>query len=78
MRWQDIVISLCQTGFIFALIPSLRSRSKPAVATSISYVVMLSAIGTSLLTLELWLSAATAYAGVVPWLILAVQKYKQK
>jgi len=74
MRWQDIVIALCQIGFIFALWPSVRSRHKPALYTSLGYVVLICAISFCLLTLHLWLSAATAFAGAVEWLILLIQK----
>jgi heme O synthase-like polyprenyltransferase len=77
MRWQDIVISICQTSFLVALVPSIKSNHKPAVTTSVMYAILLCVIAFSLATLHLWLSAITALAGAVPWFILALQKHKQ-
>lgn len=74
MRWQDIVISVAQVCFIFAMLPSIRSNDKPAVATSVMNVILVSTISFSLLTLHLWFSAATAVGIAVTWAILAIQK----
>lgn len=72
-----MVISLCQLGFVFALIPSIRSRDKPALATCLVSVVLVCIISTSLLTLKLWFSAGTGFAIGVCWVILSYQKLKQ-
>lgn len=76
MRWQDVVISITQLCFIFAMIPSIRSNDKPAVATSVMNVVLVGIIAICLLTLRLWFSALTALAVAITWGILAVQKTK--
>jgi small-conductance mechanosensitive channel len=76
MRWQDIVISIAQTGFIIALLPSIRSKQKPVLFTSISYTVLICAICIALLSLHLWFSTLTAFAGAIEWAILAVQRIK--
>ncbi len=76
MRWQDIVISVAQLCFIFAMLPSIRSKDKPATATSIMNVVLVCTIAACLLTLKLWFSALTALAIAVTWAILAIQKIK--
>jgi hypothetical protein len=76
MAWQDIVISIAQLSFIFALLPSIRSKDKPATATSIMNAVLIFTIATCLLTLKLWFSAASAYIVTIAWVILAVQKIK--
>ena len=76
MQWQDIIISLAQIGFIFALIPSIRSKNKPSLATSVMYASLITLIAFCLLTLELWFSALTAALGATAWVVLAVQKIK--
>ncbi|HSX53541.1 MAG TPA: hypothetical protein VLF90_04215 [Patescibacteria group bacterium] len=58
------------------MLPSIRSDDKPAAATSIMNVVLVSIIGTCLLTLRLWFSALTAVAIATTWGILAFQKIK--
>lgn len=76
MRWQDIVIAISQIGFMIALVPSIRSKQKPILFTSISYSVLICAISLCLLTLHLWFSAATAFGGAVEWTVLAAQRLK--
>jgi hypothetical protein len=76
MRWQDIVISIAQLCFIFAMLPSIRTKDKPAAATSVMNVILVCIIAVSLLTLELWFSALTALAIAATWAVLAVQKIK--
>ena len=76
MRWQDIVIALAQICFIFAMLPSIRSKDKPATATSVMNVGLVSIITICLLTLRLWFSAATALGVAIAWTILAAQKIK--
>ncbi len=78
MRWQDIVISIAQVCFIFAMLPSILSKDKPALATSVMNVVLVSIIATSLLTLHLWLSGLTAIGIATTWAILAAQKIRLK
>ncbi len=74
MRWQDIVISIAQLCFIFAMIPSIKSNDKPALATSVMNVLLVCTISFCLLTLHLWFSALTAITIAITWAILAVQK----
>jgi hypothetical protein len=74
MRWQDIVISIAQLCFVFALIPSIRSKDKPAASSSIMNIVLLAIINTCLLTLQLWFSAFTGCLVMIAWLVLAIQK----
>lgn len=78
MRWQDIVISIVQIGFVIAMIPSITSKNKPALATCVMNVVFVCIVTFCLLTLELWLSAVTAAAVAFTWGILAVQKINDK
>ena len=74
MRWQDIVIAVVQVAFVFSMLPSILSKSKPALITSTSNVVLVLIITFCLLTLKLWFSAASALAIAITWGVLAVQK----
>jgi len=78
MQWQDIIISLAQICLFFALIPSLRSKDKPALSTSASTSFLLGVIAICLFTLELWFAGITAAMVSVAWAILAIQKIKLK
>lgn len=78
MAWQDIVISVCQLLAVFSLLPSILSDDKPALKTSVMNVVLVSLICFSLFTLGLYFSAATAFAIVISWSVLAYQKYATK
>lgn len=75
MRWQDIVISVCQLLFVVAMVPSIRGKDKPALATSLMNVALVMAIAVSLLTLKLWFSTFTALLVAGSWALLAVQKF---
>jgi heme O synthase-like polyprenyltransferase len=76
MRWQDIVIAVAQVCFVFAMLPSIVSKDKPALATSVMNIVLVLTITFCLLTLRLWLSAITACAIAATWSVLAIQKYQ--
>jgi len=76
MQWQDIVISVAQIGFVFALIPSIKSSDKPSITTSAMYASLVTIITICFLTLHLWFSALTAAMGAISWMILVVQKYQ--
>ncbi len=74
MRWQDIVISVCQICFVIALIPSIRSHHKPAYATSLMNAILVSVVTFCLFSLGLWFSGITAAMVGVTWAVLAIQK----
>ncbi len=76
MRWQDLVISVCQLFFVIAMIPSIRSNDKPALTTSIMNVILVAIITVCLFTLKLWFSSFTAALVGLTWSILAIQKRK--
>lgn len=78
MIWQDIVIAGAQTLMIMALVPSIISESKPALPTSLMYTFLVFAITISLLSLGLWLSAITAAVNALEWLVLTIQKLKNR
>lgn len=76
MKWQDIVISICQIFFVVAMIPSIRSSDKPALTTSVMNVILVSIITVCLFTLKLWFSSFTAAMVGLTWSVLAIQKHK--
>lgn len=76
MVWQDYVISFAQIGFIIALIPTLRSKSKPPKATSFMTVALLTIITFCFLTLHLYFSAITAFAIDITWATIGIQTLK--
>ncbi|HEX5744574.1 MAG TPA: hypothetical protein VFX84_03965 [Candidatus Saccharimonadales bacterium] len=76
MVWQDYVIAVAQIGFVIALIPTLRSKNKPPVATSFMTVVLLTVISFCMLTLHLYFSAITALAIDITWLTIGIQTLK--
>ncbi len=74
MIWQDVVIMLGLFGFVIALIPSIKSKSKPAKNTCMAMAAILVAISVSLATLNLWLSFSAEMLNIAAWLILYFQK----
>jgi hypothetical protein len=74
--WQDTVIAICQFLFVVSLIPSVRSKDKPALATSLLSAVLVAIITATLFTLKLWLTTISAAMICVLWSVLAWQKYR--
>lgn len=75
MSWQDVVLLICQIVFAIALFPSILSKNKPALTTSVLNTVFLYIIFLVNLTLNLYGFAAGIFIVATLWLILAVQKY---
>lgn len=71
--WQDVVMAII--GFIFAvaLWPSVRSKEKPALASSILTGTGLLIMCVCYATLGLWLAFSSSILTVIMWYILAVQ-----
>ena len=76
MVWQDIIIAAAQIFFIVALIPSLTTKDKPALTTSVMNTILVWSIAATQCTLHLWFSAVTAGAIGIGHATLAVQKAK--
>lgn len=75
MSWQDIVLTTCQFAFIIALLPSIYSKDKPALTTSVMNGTFLVIIGIVDLSLNLVGAALGLFVTATLWLVLAVQKY---
>lgn len=78
MPWQDWVLGMGQLLFFIALIPSIRSPHKPALATAVMTALALTAFVFTFATLGLWFSGATVFLAAIGWYILAYQAYKQQ
>lgn len=61
--------------FIVALAPSVLSKHKPALITSLLTGTVLSIYAIVYVTLSLWLTTVTVALTSLTWFILAYQKY---
>ena len=75
MPWQDIVIAIGQWIFLFALFPSILSKDKPALTTSISTGIVLMVFTITYVLLSFWASAISTFLVSAGWFTLAIQKY---
>jgi hypothetical protein len=75
MHWQDPVLTAAQAMFILALFPSILSKDKPALATSLLNGAVAACIGLVYVSLSLWFAAISAALNSILWLVLAAQKY---
>jgi hypothetical protein len=76
--WQDYVISVGSFFFIVALIPSIISKDKPSLLTSVTTALILFIFSMTYVSLSLWFAATTTAGTSICWSILAMQKYRQK
>jgi hypothetical protein len=74
-QWQDVVLAISILGFNFALIPSLFSKSKPALSTSILTAFLQLAVMIVYISLSLWYSAAMSFINFALWSALAGQRF---
>lgn len=78
MQWQDSVLATGQFVVASALIPSIFSKDRPALATSLMFGTVLSVFAFTLATLKLWLSVIPMTITAILWFILAYQKYQMR
>ena len=76
MQWQDIAISVAQWVAIVAMLPSVFSKDKPALSSSLLTVGSVIVFFVSYLTLGLFVSALSAAVLLVTWLVLAYQQWR--
>jgi len=74
MIWQDVVISVGVFVLMVALIPSLRSKNKPAKTTSLLTGVILTVYFVCFATLGLWLAAISELVLAIMWFALSIQQ----
>jgi len=75
MLWQDGVLTGGSIIFVIALVPSVMSKDKPALSTSLMTGSVLIVFAFVYLTLSLWFSAVTTAITGMLWFILAAQKF---
>lgn len=76
MSWQEIVLAAGQVIFIIALLPSIFSKDKPEIWTSILTGAVALSISITYTTLSLEAAAISAFFNFVAWSILAIQKLR--
>lgn len=77
MHWQDIVLGVGNFVLVLALLPSILSSSKPAIATGIMSAAALLSFGVVYVSLHLWFGAAMVSLSGLLWIVLAIQKHRQ-
>ena len=73
--WQDYIFTGGSVIFIIALLPSVLSKNKPALATSLTTGTTLFVFGILYATLHLWLTAVLTWAISSLWYTMAVQVF---
>ena len=76
-RWQDIVLAVGSLIFAFALLPSVFSKHKPAVWTSLLTASVMAVFSVTYASLSLWYTASTSTLATTLWFVLAIQKILQ-
>jgi hypothetical protein len=77
-HWQDIVLAIGSFVFALALIPSIISKDKPALWTSLLTGSVLFVFTVTYATLSLWYATVTTAFSASLWVVLAIQKILQK
>lgn len=72
--WQDMVLSSGTLVLAAALLPSIFSKHKPSVYTSISTGTILGLFAIVYFSLEMWFAAATTVLTCSLWATLAIQE----
>mgnify|MGYP006379675603 CR=1 FL=1 len=75
--WQDYVLAVGAFMLSIALIPTLRSKQKPALFTSVLTGGILCVFAVTYASLGLWLAVISQFIGAAAWFLLAWQKHKQ-
>lgn len=79
MIWQDVVISICQLFFLFALIPTIRSKTeKPALSTALMTAFFMSVLAPTVFTLDLYLNTIVTILIAICWWTIAWQVWSQR
>ena len=78
MTWQDGVLAVGSISFGLALVPTIRSPSKPAVTTSVVTAGWLATFSVVYATLSLWYACVTSSFTALLWTVLAVQGVRQR
>lgn len=75
MHWQEIAFLIGQMIFNISLLPSILSKDKPSLTTSLITSAVIFVYVFVYATLSLWVTAIAVGTTGVFWGILAYQKY---
>lgn len=78
MHWQEVVLTIGQVFFIVALFPSVLSKDKPALQTSMLTSAVAFSVAFVYVTLSIPFAAVSAAMNGALWLVLAVQKWRAR
>jgi hypothetical protein len=78
VSWQDLLLAIGSISFSVALVPTLRSDSKPALSTCVVTAVWLAVFTIVYATLSLWLAAVTSAVSAAMWFVLAAQVFRRR
>jgi hypothetical protein len=78
MQWQDVAITAGTIVLLIALLPSVLSKNKPAVSTSLMTGTVLVVFTVVYISLGLWFSAITTGITSILWYVLAIQMLLRK
>ena len=76
MTWQDIVLSVGSFVFVASMFPSLFSRDKPAILTSVMNGIVLAVYVGTYISIGLNITAIACFILAVLWFVLALQKHR--
>lgn len=76
MIWQDWVFGIGTIIFSIALLPSILSKEKPAISTSIPTGSILALFALTQASLSLWFASGMSLVAAFLWFTLALQKYR--
>jgi hypothetical protein len=74
---QDLILTAGSLIFALALLPSIFSKNKPALSTSLLTAVVVYIFAGVYISLNLWFTAITTLITGSCWSILALQKWLQ-
>jgi hypothetical protein len=77
MIWQDWVFGIGGFLFSLALIPTIRAKEKPSIASSVMTGSILTAYLMCYATLGLWIGFASGVLTASAWFVLAIQKWQR-
>jgi hypothetical protein len=73
-HWQDIVIAIGSLILAIGLIPSVLSKDKPSLWTSVITSLVLITFTIAYASLALWYATFTTALAALLWIVLAAQK----
>ena len=78
MAWQDYILTAGSILFIVALLPSVFSKDKPALKTSLLTGTILAIFAFTYASLSLWFTTITTALASITWFILVYQKSRNE